>query len=743
MSTTAAASLQAAFEEVLDLQGHYTRDNTPEMKRRGVLVRKEIPDLLRPMLDRFADVVPTDARPLDVEGRDGTGGKTECPWTRVHSVPLSPEATTGWYVVFLFARDGSSAALCLRPTTSTFENGQNVSLHEAELQARVDWAREVIGGVPAWASSSIDLRGRRPLSRSYERGVAAAIVYQRGSVPADEDLLRDLERMLGLLGDIHEAELRGETPPGHAAQDSSVSNVVTVYVGQASQANLRVGLDAGVWGFKRDFDELAKVQPGDVFLLASGYSGGSPRVKPAEWQQHELASIEIGEVTSTPFHDDEPVWPDEHDPDVSYPHRFRFERRGRAEGVDLAEHGPLGETVAEGLRRSAVNSGRPYVHESPTGFRLVGAEAPAEPAPPPVEETVQPANASAVVASFNSSLTTAGLQLDDDLALRFVCALMAKPFVICAGLSGSGKTQLAVALGRWLGDDSRVLLSPVRPDWTGAEALFGFENMLLPPSKDGRPGWTVPPQLRFMLSAADNPEEPYLLVLDEMNLAHVERYFADVLSGMESGEPVLPNLVEEDDGIWRLAPGAEPRLPFPPNLLVVGTVNMDETTYQFSPKVLDRSTTLEFRVTTASLTGSAPQLNRIEPATRDLRLGLLAARATDDDWPSEGLRKRVEELHRLLATHGREFGHRTFQEMRRYAVLVTTVRPDLAETAVLDHLVVQKVLPRLSGSARELRGVIGDLAKFCAPDDGDGLPLSADKLVRMTVQMESTHFTAF
>ena len=301
---------------------------------------------------------------------------------------------------------------------------------------------------------------------------------------------------------------------------------------------------------------------------------------------------------------------------------------------------------------------------------------------------------------------------------------------------------LAVALGRWLGRESRVLLSPVRPDWTGAEALFGFENMLLPPSEDGRSGWTVPPQLRFMLRAADDPDEPYLLVLDEMNLAHVERYFADVLSGMESGEPVLPNLVEEDDGIWRLAPGDEPRLTFPPNLLVVGTVNMDETTYQFSPKVLDRSTTLEFRVSTESLSGATPRLQQIEPAPLSLRLGLLTGTGSDD-WHSEGLRKGVEDLHRLLARHGREFGHRTFQEMRRYAALVAAVRPDLEDAAVLDHLVVQKVLPRMSGSARELRDVLSDLATVCTPDEGPTLPLSADKLVRMTAQMEATHFTAF
>ena len=81
------------------------------------------------------------------------------------------------------------------------------------------------------------------------------------------------------------------------------------------------------------------------------------------------------------------------------------------------------------------------------------------------------------------------------------------------------------------------------------------------------------------------------MILDEMNLAHVERYFSDYLSAAESREPVLPNLVVESSSgcSGESRPGAPALLPIPRNLWVVGTVNIDETTYMFSPKVLDRA----------------------------------------------------------------------------------------------------------------------------------------------------------
>ena len=121
-----------------------------------------------------------------------------------------------------------------------------------------------------------------------------------------------------------------------------------------------------------------------------------------------------------------------------------------------------------------------------------------------------------------------------------------------------------------------------------------------------------------------------------MNLAHVERYFSDFLSGFESGEPVLPNLELGSDGAWRERVGERAIIELPTNLLVIGTVNVDETTYMFSPKVLDRAFTFEVRTTTSELSESlrkpTPALGAAEPVLRSLLAGgaryKLASRAS-------------------------------------------------------------------------------------------------------------------
>ncbi|MEA2493157.1 MAG: hypothetical protein QOJ29_1068, partial [Thermoleophilaceae bacterium] len=167
---------------------------------------------------------------------------------------------------------------------------------------------------------------------------------------------------------------------------------------------------------------------------------------------------------------------------------------------------------------------------------------------------------SELILDFASSVSCAGLRfssINSDLPKVLLASLLAKRFALLSGLSGSGKTLLARGLGQWLGVSSageqRYIVVPVRPDWTSPEPLLGYEDALLPPAPDGRRAWHVPDVLRFMLAATNDPEHVWLLILDEMNLAHVERYFADVLSGIESGEPVVPNLRSDSEGYWRLS----------------------------------------------------------------------------------------------------------------------------------------------------------------------------------------------
>jgi 5-methylcytosine-specific restriction enzyme B len=371
-----------------------------------------------------------------------------------------------------------------------------------------------------------------------------------------------------------------------------------------------------------------------------------------------------------------------------------------------------------------------------------------------------------VAAEFSAALIKARVefgQRHEELVRTLLSSLLTRPLVVLTGLSGSGKSQIAAKLGEWFGE-SQSLFVPVRPDWTGPEALFGYVDILQPAVSAGRRVWSVPDVLAFFLRAVRDPGRPYVLVLDEMNLAHVERYFADFLSGMESGQPVLPNLVQEGDR-WVDAPEDANPLPIPRNLFVIGTVNIDETTYMFSPKMLDRSNVLEFRVATQDLI-NAGKSQKLAPAAEASARALLSV-ATDDQWHDEHATQDVEAfmqamraLHVRLSRHSSEFGFRTFYDAIRYLAIYSAMG-DTSWIDCLDLQVVQKVLPRLHGSRRRLEPLLLDLAAFCAdltlegaesgssldpvlePNTSRQLPRTWEKLRRMLVSLRADQFASF
>ncbi len=447
------------------------------------------------------------------------------------------------------------------------------------------------------------------------------------------------------------------------------------------------------------------------------------------------------------------------------PEEWRLEEDGpfsRTGGVKQGYLFPLSENFTENL------VGRfPQLRDRFPEFENGG--------PQPVVPEV---NLEAVVQEFSRELADAGLRFGagprhEAFVRDFVVSLATKQLVILTGLSGSGKTQIALQFGRWLSgdDEDRYRVVPVRPDWSGPEALFGYEDALQEPAADGRRAWHVPAPLEFMLRAARDEEHPYLMILDEMNLAHVERYFADVISGMESGEGCLPNLRREEDGAWRKVPDEDEteKLAFPDNLFIAGTVNVDETTYMFSPKVLDRANTLEFRVETEDLEADIRKPGQCEPGDPSLVRGFLEI-AGDDDWhrksPPEEKEAFVEELKDLHRTldGGFSFGHRVLYEAVRFASLHEEAGGRDMEEA-LDVQVMQKILPRLHGSRRRLEPVMRAVGKFCwdlepTPDESDGadgfdpaddgldtehaaLPRSFDKVARMTRRLRANQFVSF
>lgn len=397
-----------------------------------------------------------------------------------------------------------------------------------------------------------------------------------------------------------------------------------------------------------------------------------------------------------------------------------------------------------------------FVSELSQRFPELAAHLPSIPAG--AVSTAVPAEASTpseLFLDFSAAVEASGLRFLDgtNLVRSFFSSLLAKPFAILTGLAGSGKTQLAMRLGEWFGTDEhgrhRHVVVPVRPDWTGPESIFGYEDALRT-SSSGAPVWFVPEAFEFVLRAATDPEHPYLLILDEMNLAHVERYFSDFLSGVESRRPVLPDLVfDQRSRQWFLRDVEAQRLPLPRNLFVVGTVNVDETTYMFSPKVLDRAFTFEFRVTADELDAEL-QRPIAAGAGKQPQLRAFASLAERDDWQQQHPHPARDEIvatlrkaHVILASSNQEFGHRTLYEILRFCAFFAATGDTDGDTA-LDLAMIQKVLPKVHGSRRRVEPVLSDLAALA---QGSGpvprLPITHHKIGRMIESVRANQFVSF
>ena len=301
------------------------------------------------------------------------------------------------------------------------------------------------------------------------------------------------------------------------------------------------------------------------------------------------------------------------------------------------------------------------------------------------------------------------------LTTRFIASLLTKPFVILTGLSGSGKTKLAQAFVQWIcQDESQYRIIPVGADWTNREPLLGYPNALKP-KEYVKPDSGV---LDLIIQANQSSELPHFLILDEMNLSHVERYFADFLSVMESKEEI-PLYAE-----GAVENGVPSKLKVPSNLFFVGTVNIDETTNMFSPKVLDRANTIEFRVTQVEMENFLSKI-------KDIKMDALTSKGagmaksflemaaikdfvtTDIDVINAALVQFFVELKKI----GAEFGYRSATEIIRLINQLTVLDNTLTTYQKIDIAIIQKLLPKLHGSRRKLCPVLETLGTFCIIGD--------------------------
>lgn len=373
---------------------------------------------------------------------------------------------------------------------------------------------------------------------------------------------------------------------------------------------------------------------------------------------------------------------------------------------------------------------------------------------------------------IQSYIQNKGFAYPPGLIENFYLSLKTKPFVILAGVSGTGKTKLIKLFAEAMGatsENGQFTLIPVRPDWSDPSDLIGYSDL----SGKFRPGRVT----EVLLEASQNPSKPYFICLDEMNLARVEHYFSDMLSILETQEwrderiataPILHSsslVQDEDQEVYG-------NLSIPENVYLVGTVNMDETTHPFSKKVLDRANTIEFNDIYLDQfpdeelgAGSRPEAtpNRF---LRSDYLQLVDAYDTDSKDLIRSTTEKLMNINGILEEIHAHVGFRIRDAVCFY-MLYNQRFGLITEDEAFDHQLLQKILPRIQGSSASIRKVLLKLMRECVDSsfafneyeedmtslfEGDKLkslidrakyPRSAKKIASMLRRLEEDGFTSY
>lgn len=320
--------------------------------------------------------------------------------------------------------------------------------------------------------------------------------------------------------------------------------------------------------------------------------------------------------------------------------------------------------------------------------------------PPPPTKPSQTGWVEPPFSDIAVSIASSGMTLNSNLLRRYHVSLKTRGFVVLSGVSGTGKTWLAQAYADAVG--ARAIVVPVAPNWTTNEDPLGYLNPLNSRYQDT--AFSL-----FLRDAASEFEEattqgveplPFHLILDEMNLARVEYYFAKFLSAMELR-------TRSTDATIELAPGDLVQLP--PSLKFVGTVNVDETTHGFADKVYDRSQLIEMTIDRA---------------------------AVERHLEGRPFSELVGGIWTALAEVA-PFAFRVLDEITSY--VDEAARISVGWEEALDEQLLQKVLPKIKGTDLRIAPALREVRELTA----DRFPLTHQKASTMLATFDEHAFTSY
>ena len=386
------------------------------------------------------------------------------------------------------------------------------------------------------------------------------------------------------------------------------------------------------------------------------------------------------------------------------------------------------------------------------------------------------------------------IEFSNEILSRYYLSLKTKPFVILTGISGTGKTKIAQIFADYMCQnektdeekEKRIAFIPVRPDWMDNRGLLGYYNVL-----QGKYVKTKLLELLIDAGKKENKDHPYFVILDEMNLAKVEYYFSDFLSIMESrtennskGEAII--LYDKEQIQDEIVPY---EIHIPQNVYFTGTVNVDESTYMFSPKVLDRANVIEFNQVTLdenrqalgqqkdtdsevidinqetldaeSKKNDANKGNKFSLenknvvdslySTNNIKLRFSELKNKDTGQDLEECSNEIVDLLMLLEKYNMHFGYRVADEMAHFILLASCEISEYNWKEALDIQILQKILPKWHGTRAKLEEPLEEVLKYCKGNKNNEVgstikykfPRSVSKLEKMKDNLIKNGYASF
>ena len=619
----------------------------------GEFVRKDIPE-------KFYETGLIDKDKYLVTGSVGQGNWAMVPWICIFDKSITTSATKGVYIVYLLSRDSSELYLTFNQGCTEIRKTHSKKETISIMREKAEEIAERIDSRGFSMDENISLGdGLTELGLLYQKGTIFYKKYRADSIPEEGELLDDLNKMMG----IYKEYVSGNGDDWWPAIK-----------------DYNPGISKDQW--IRLLNDPKNIGPiwGGVLAMFYDYGGAATCSQIAEKYQESPSSIS-GRITqlakSLQKETGCPIYDDGDGKNRYWPILFQGKKATSIEkGNWLWKFRPeLKQALEE------VNITRFLEKEGEALMQISTKEA---------------------IDQIKAYIAAKGFTYNNGLIENFYLSLKSKPFVILAGTSGTGKTRLVKLFAEAISAEYRMV--SVRPDWSDGSDLFGHNNL------EGE--LVQGPICEAFDLAIKNPSYPVILCLDEMNLARVEYYLSDFLSVIESR-------VKAKDGSILTDPIAQYDM-IPDNLYIVGTVNMDETTFPFSKKVLDRANTIEF-----SYVELAPDFSLTMQEVEPIRLPnsflkteylILAQDCIDEQQFVIQVCAELQRINEILVKANAHVGYRVRDEIVFYMLNNKKAGHLLTDEQAFDNEIMQKILPRIQGSATAIKDLLIELFKFCMSD---------------------------